>query len=110
MANLINEFEANVSGIKFLYNMEKKKELSRSLIVSIGTGTSIVLIDENLKHLGGSALGGGFFMGLIKTLFKMNDFHEAIDLAKKGNRYNVDLKVSDIYSQEDKRVDLLFRE
>jgi type II pantothenate kinase len=109
-ANLINEFEANAAGIKFLYNLEKKKDLPRSLIVTIGTGTSIVLVDENLKHLGGSALGGGFFMGLIKTLFNMNDFHEAIVLGKKGNRYNVDLKVSDIYSPEDKRVDLLFRE
>jgi type II pantothenate kinase len=109
-ATLIDEFEANVVGVKFLYNLEKKKELSQSLIVSIGTGTSIVLIDDNFEHLGGSALGGGFFMGLIKVLFKMNDFREAIEQGKKGNRYNVDLKVSDIYSPEDKRVDLLFRE
>lgn len=108
--NLINEFEANALGIKFLYNLEKKKDLPRSLIVSIGTGTSIVLLDENFKHLGGSALGGGFFMGIIKALFNINDFNEAIDLAKKGNRYKVDLKVSDIYSAEDNRIDSIFRE
>lgn len=110
MSNLINEFEANVKGIELLYKLEKKKDLPRSLIVTIGTGTSIVLKNDNIKHLGGSALGGGFFMGLIKTIFNLDNFQEAMNLAKKGNRYNVDLKVSDIYHSDDKRVDLLFRE
>ncbi|MEE9377914.1 MAG: hypothetical protein V3V33_07755 [Candidatus Lokiarchaeia archaeon] len=109
-SNLINEFEANVKGIEFLYSLEKKKDLSRSLIVTIGTGTSIVLKNDNFKHLGGSALGGGFFMGLIKTIFNLGNFQQAMILSKKGNRYNVDLKVSDIYHSDDKRVDLLFRE
>ena len=109
-SNLINEFEANMRGIKFLYRLEKKKELPRSLIVSIGTGTSIILKNDRLQHLGGSALGGGFFMGLIKTIFNLDDFQEIINLAKKGNRYNVDLKVSDIYHPNDNRIDLLFRE
>jgi len=109
-SNLINEFEANVKGIEFLHTWEKKKELPHSLIVTIGTGTSIVLKNESIKHLGGSALGGGFFMGLIKTIFNLDNFLEVINLAKKGNRYNVDLKVSDIYHSDDKRIDLLFRE
>jgi len=107
---IINEFEANVKGIKFLYKVEKKKELPRALIVTIGTGTSIVLNNDNYEHVGGSALGGGFFMGLIKALFNLNDYEQALHLARKGNRYNVDLKVSDIYSPDDDRVDLLFRE
>lgn len=109
-SSLINEFEANMRGIEFLYKLEKKNELSRSLIVCIGTGTSIVLKNNGFQHLGGSALGGGFFMGIIKTVFNLNDFHEAIELAKRGNRYNVDLKVSDIYHPADKRIDLIFRE
>jgi type II pantothenate kinase len=108
--SLINEFKANVKGVDFLYKLEKRKELSRSLIVTIGTGTSMVLTDDKYEHLGGSALGGGFFMGLIKSLFNLNDYQEALSLARKGNRYNVDLKVSDIYSPEDDRVDMLFRE
>lgn len=107
---IINEFEANVKGIEFLYKVEKKKELPRSLIITIGTGTSMVLNNDNYEHLGGSALGGGFFMGLIKALFNLNDYEEALNLARKGNRYNVDLKVSDIYSPDDDRIDLLFRE
>jgi len=107
---IINEFEANVKGIEFLYSMEKKKELPRALIVTIGTGTSMVLNNDNYEHVGGSALGGGFFMGLIKALFNLNDYEQALHLARNGNRYNVDLKVSDIYSPDDDRVDLLFRE
>lgn len=110
ISNLINEFEASVKGIEFLYNLEKKKELPRSLIVTIGTGTSLVLKNEKIIHLGGSALGGGFFMGLLKIIFNLDNFQEALNLAKKGNRYNVDLKVSDIYHPDDDRVDLLFRE
>jgi len=107
---LINEFEANVKGIEILYLLEKKKELSPSLIVTIGTGTSMVSKKDSIEHLGGTAMGGGFFMGLIRILFNSDNFQEALNLAKKGNRYNVDLKVSDIYAPEDDRVDLLFRE
>ena len=107
---LINEFEANVKGIEILYFLEKKKELSPSLIVTIGTGTSMVSKKDSIEHLGGTAMGGGFFMGLIRILFNSDNFQEALSLAKKGNRYNVDLKVSDIYAPEDDRVDLLFRE
>lgn len=108
--NLINEFEANIKGIETLHLLEKKKVLPPSLIVTIGTGTSIISKDSSYKHLGGTAMGGGFFMGIIKTLFNINNFQEAMNLAKNGNRYNVDLKVSDIYAPEDDRVNLLFRE
>ena len=107
---LINEFEANVKGVEILHLLEKGKELSPSLIVTIGTGTSMVSKKDSIKHLGGTAMGGGFFMGIIKALFNLNDFQEAMNLAKSGNRYNVDLKVSDIYDPYDDRVDLLFRE
>ncbi|MFX1312147.1 MAG: hypothetical protein ACFFHD_06000 [Promethearchaeota archaeon] len=107
---LINEFEANVKGVEIFYQIEKKKDIAPSLVVTIGTGTSIVLRKDKFEHLGGTAMGGAFFMGLINVLFNINDFQKAINLAKKGNRYNVDLKVSDIYAPKDPRVDLIFRE
>jgi len=108
--NLINEFEANIEGLEFLYKHYKNKALPASIVVTIGTGTSIVLKSDNVEHIGGSAMGGGLFMGLIKLLFNMDDYFEAIDLARKGNRFNIDLKVADIYDVEDTRVDKLFRE
>ncbi|MFX0166425.1 MAG: hypothetical protein ACFE9V_13955 [Candidatus Hodarchaeota archaeon] len=107
---IINEFEANVKGVEILHLLEKKKELSESLIVTIGTGTSMVSKKNLIEHLGGTALGGGFFMGILKALFNLDDFKEALNLANSGNRYKIDLKVSDIYEPEDDRVDLSFRE
>ncbi|MFX0186669.1 MAG: hypothetical protein ACFE8A_02920 [Candidatus Hodarchaeota archaeon] len=107
---LYNEFQANIKGIETLYLLNKEKVLPDSLIITIGTGTSIILKKKSFKHLGGTALGGGLFMGLIKLLFNFNDFPEAMNLSKKGDRYNVDLKVSDIYEPEDDRVDSIFRE
>jgi type II pantothenate kinase len=106
---LLDEFEANVKGIDFLYNLKKKQEDSAVLIVSIGTGTSIVLKHKSLEHLGGSAMGGGMFMGLIKLIYNLDDYNTIIQLANKGNRYNVDLRVSDIYVEDDFRVKDYFR-
>ena len=108
--NLINEFKANVRGLEYLYESYKKKALPPSLIVTLGTGTSLVLKRDRIEHVGGSAMGGGFFMGLIKLLFNMSDYFGAIELVRKGNRFNIDLKVADIYNIEDTRVDKLFRE
>ena len=57
-------------------------------------------------------MGGGFFMGLLDLIFNKTiaDFSEATNLASKGDRFQVDLKVGDIYDVEDDRVDKLFRE
>jgi len=108
--SLLDEFIANYMGIEKLHAIIKKKELPPSLIISIGTGTSIVYKDKFIKHLGGTAIGGGFFMGLIKLLYNITDFKDALAFSTQGNRYNVDLKVSDIYDKEDNRVDALFKE
>jgi type II pantothenate kinase len=107
---LINEFEANINGLNLLYSLQKKKVLPASIVVTIGTGTSMILKKEKIEHIGGSALGGGFFMAITKLLYNIINYQEAIKLANKGNRYNIDLKVADIYDKLDPRVDLLFRE
>jgi len=110
--SLIDEFEANIKGLEFLYENYKNRSLPPSLVVTLGTGTSIVLNKEKIEHLGGSAMGGGFFMGLLDLIFKsaIAEFSEATNLASKGDRFQVDLKVNDIYDIEDVRVDKLFRE
>lgn len=109
-SNLLNEFQSSVKGLETLYFLSKGKTLPDSLIITIGTGTSIILKKETFTHIGGTAMGGGLFMGFIKLLFYLNDFQKALKLAKKGNRYNIDLKVSDIYDPKDFRIDLVFRE
>lgn len=109
-SNLLNEFQSNAKGIEALFMLTKKKVLPESLIINIGTGTSVLLKKQTFKHLGGSALGGGFFMGFIKLLYNLYDFRKAVKIAEKGDRYNIDLKVSDIYESKDHRVNLVFRE
>ncbi len=108
---LLKEFDANLKGIEFLHELYKKKRLNKALLTCLGTGTSMVLQEEGKSfHLGGSALGGGFFMGMVNLLYDITDFTVAIQSSAKGNRYNVDLKVSDIYDRRDERIDILFRE
>lgn len=112
---LINEFEAQCRGVEVLFELNEKKMPLDMLFISVGTGTSMLHIKSqedrrNFERIGGSALGGGTFMGLIKLLYNLDDFNEAINIAKKGNPYNVDLKVGDIYENEDDRVDPLFRQ
>ena len=109
-SRLLNEFEANSKGIETLFFLNKNKELPPSLIISIGTGTSIVLKKESFQHLGGTALGGGFFMGLLKLIYNETNYLDSVKSAIKGDRYGIDLKVSDIYHVEDNRVDNIFRE
>ncbi|MFX1445002.1 MAG: hypothetical protein ACFFHV_16440 [Promethearchaeota archaeon] len=109
-STLLNEFQSNAKGIESLFMLTKKKVLPDSLIINIGTGTSVLLKKQSFKHIGGSAIGGGFFMGFIKLLYNLDDFQKAIKLAETGDRYNIDLKVSDIYESKDNRINLIFRE
>jgi len=109
-SKLLNEFQSNAKGIEALFMLTKKKVLPNSLIINIGTGTSVLLKKQTFKHIGGSALGGGFFMGFIKLLYNIGDFENAIKIAETGDRYNIDLKVSDIYESKDHRINLVFRE
>ncbi|TFF94341.1 MAG: hypothetical protein EU544_04615 [Promethearchaeota archaeon] len=109
-STLISEFEANAQGIRVLMHYGHIKALDKCMVVSFGTGTSVVLNDAEVRHLGGSALGGGFFLGLSRLLTGIFDFNKAIKLAQSGNQFNLDLKVADIYEEHDPRVNPLFRE
>lgn len=108
-STLMDEFEAIVLGIDFLYNLRKKIDRFDYLMVSIGTGTSITLKTNKIQHLGGTAMGGGMFMALVRMLYDLDDFDIIINLANNGDRYQVDLKVSDIYAMDDYRIEDYFR-
>lgn len=61
------------------------------LVVNIGSGVSILTIDKNqqgelkAERVGGTSLGGGFFMGLANLLVGQNNFHKLLEMAQKGN-------------------------
>ena len=79
-------------------------KLNEAIITSIGTGTTIVHSNLNINEwIGGTGLGGGTFVGLsniiLQNRLKNNDimtFLELIEMAKNGNRLNVDLSIGDI--------------
>src|SRR3712207_3474308 len=57
------EFMADGLGARY------ETELSRMLVVSMGTGTSIVQCDgDDIRHIGGIGLGGGTLMGLSRIM------------------------------------------
>ena len=70
------------------------------VVVSVGTGTSILAFDpDGIRRLGGSALGGGVIVGLGSLLAANGDFEELARLAASGDRRRVDLLVGDVYPQ-----------
>lgn len=96
---LVPEFEATTRGVRAILEIAHHLTLPNEyLVVNVGTGTSIHAInDKRSERLGGSGVGGGMLMGLAYLLTGRTDFQEIIQLATKGDRHGIDLKVKDIY-------------
>ena len=71
--------------------------LDRMIVVSMGTGTSLVQCDgDDIKHIGGIGLGGGTLAGLSRVILKTDDMKQIISLAMQGDISNIDLQIGDI--------------
>jgi type II pantothenate kinase len=76
-------------------------DAERFLLVSVGTGTSAMLVEpQGVRRVGGTALGGGTLLGLASVLFGTARFDEVVALAARGDRRRVDLLVGDIYPED----------
>lgn len=96
----VNEFTAWGTGANRMLARRKKTEAY--LLVSLGTGTSVMLVDgPEVRRMGGTALGGGTILGLGSALLRQNDFSGTCQLAAQGTRDSVDLLVRDIYPDPD---------
>lgn len=85
------EFIANGLGARY------ETGLSRMLVVSMGTGTSLVQCDGNdIRHIGGIGLGGGTLMGMSRIMLQTDDIKQIIALANEGNLANIDVQIGDI--------------
>nr|MBP7472328.1 type II pantothenate kinase [Prevotella sp.] len=72
-------------------------KLDRMIVVSMGTGTSLVKCDgENIRHIGGIGIGGGTLTGLSRLLLNTDDIKSIIDLAMNGDIKNINLLIGDI--------------
>jgi type II pantothenate kinase len=71
---------------------------SPAVVVSLGTGTGIVLADPPTppQRLVGSGIGGGTLLGLAKLLLGTSDVSRIGELARAGNVARCDLTVGDI--------------
>ena len=94
----INEFAAWGVGASALLTDANGAPMQRYLLVSVGTGTSVLLVDGlSVRRVGGTALGGGTLLGLSAGLIGSSDFVHVTELARSGSRRNIDLLVSEIY-------------
>jgi type II pantothenate kinase len=91
----VDEIEAIGRGGAFL------AKLGECVVTSAGTGTAIVEVRErnsgyDVRHLGGTGIGGGTLLGLGKLLLGRSSIESLLELASRGSSDNLDLKVGDI--------------
>jgi type II pantothenate kinase len=98
----VGEFEAWGAGSHRLLREEGRASGTPHLLVSLGTGTSVMRVEgSSVTRVGGTALGGGTLLGLGAALTGVRDFDRLVSLASAGDRRRVDLLVSDIYRAGD---------
>ncbi|MCI6550139.1 MAG: type II pantothenate kinase [Prevotella sp.] len=86
-----NEFIADGLGARY------ETDLDRMLVVSMGTGTSLVQCDGNdIRHIGGIGIGGGTLTGLSRIMLKTDDVKHIVALAQDGELSNIDVQIGDI--------------
>ena len=97
----VGEFDAWAAGARALLE-DQLAPRERFLLVSVGTGTSALLVEpEGVRRVGGTALGGGTVLGLGAALLGERDFAAIAALALRGDRRRVDLLIADIYPEGD---------
>ena len=92
--HIISEFEAIAKGGMFLSGKNS------GLVVSLGTGTAMVSV-ENMNeakfyHVRGTGIGGGTVLGLGRALLGIESFSELECISASGNLQNIDISVKDI--------------
>lgn len=85
------EFIADGLGARY------ETKIKRMIVVSMGTGTSIVKCDgEDIKHIGGIGIGGGTLQGLSRLLLNTDDIKQVAQLAQAGDISHINVLISDI--------------
>lgn len=90
----VDEFSASGTGGLALSGVEC------AVVVAMGTGTAFIWADKSgeVRHLGGSGIGGGTLGGLCHKLVGMERFYQIKKLAAGGDLGKIDLTIQDISS------------
>lgn len=98
----LNEVAAWALGAPVIAGRQSLRLPRHYLLVSIGTGTSILEVkDGEPERVSGSTLGGGTLLGLSKLLGCGDSFSDFLAAAAHGERSRVDLLVLDAVSSMD---------
>jgi type II pantothenate kinase len=84
------EFIADGLGARY------EADVDRMIVVSMGTGTSLVKCDDDIKHVGGIGIGGGTLQGLARIMLKTDDIQQVSELAEAGDISAINVLVGDI--------------
>lgn len=89
--SLVDEFHANGIGARF------DSGLDHMIVVSMGTGTSLVRVDgDDIKHIGGLSMGGGTLQGLAHLMLHTSDMNIVSEMAETGGWNKANLTIGDI--------------
>ena len=87
----VDEFMANGLGARF------DSGLDHIIVVSMGTGTSLVRVDGNdIRHIGGIGMGGGTLQGLSHLLLGTSNVQHVQDMAMRGEISQINMSIGDI--------------
>ncbi len=86
-----DEFQAVARGGLYLSGKD------RAVVVSMGTGTSLVLGEQDsYTHIIGSGIGGGTLLGLSSSMLNIRDYQNLAELAAAGDLDKIDLSIGDL--------------
>lgn len=87
----VDEFQADGLGARFASGLDQL------IVVSMGTGTTLVRVDGDvIKHIGGISMGGGTLQGLSHLLLKTANIGEVVAMASQGDTAHINLQIKDI--------------
>ncbi len=87
----VDEFHCDGLGARF------DSGLQQLVVVSMGTGTTLVRVDGNdISHIGGISMGGGTLQGLSHLLLKTTNVGEVVEMASHGDISHINLLNKDI--------------
>ena len=87
----VDEFRADGLGARFVSGLQQL------IVVSMGTGTTLVRVDgDDISHIGGISMGGGTLQGLSHLLLKDSHIQDVIEMAQHGDISRINLLIKDI--------------
>jgi type II pantothenate kinase len=96
----VQEIDAASRGARMLLTASGRSDPQDFVLALVGTGTAFAAVRERTAtHLGGTALGGGSFAGIARSIEPTLDYSSMIARAERGDRRRVDTMVSDAYPE-----------